>query len=296
MEALKSHMDEGVYIEDSGVDTEICLNFAKLNLPEFSLNKNTGKTANLFLTIAEHQVENSLIEHPLTQAYLFKKFKQVKWIFYFLMVSHFVFSVVFSIYCGLLFSFSCRPDPKETENERKVIFTTIDCEMEKLTPSISSLIIFCWLFNFFGVIMYFLRELFRFISDKSEYFMKLESWRNIFIIISVVMLGHNGHEVLKDDFKLKLFRWQYHLAAISSLVIWFEMMHLVGRLPMFGKYVQMFRSVSWTLLRFFFPFVFIVIGFMMSFMILFSYQEPFQEVTSAFVKVCYIEILNQFAL
>merc|ERR1719347_195030 len=63
------------------------------------------------------------------------------------------------------------------------------------------------------------------------------------------------------------------------------MMYLVGKLPMFGKYVQMFRSVSSTIVKFFFPFVFIMIGFMMAFMILFSYQDPFVGFPSAFVKL-----------
>ena len=35
-------------------------------------------------------------------------------------------------------------------------------------------------------------------------------------------------------------RWQYHLASLTCFLLWTEMLFLVGKLPRFGLYVQMF--------------------------------------------------------
>lgn len=36
--------------------------------------------------------------------------------------------------------------------------------------------------------------------------------------------------------------WQHHVAAVVILLVWLELMMLVGRFPIFGVYVQMFTK------------------------------------------------------
>jgi hypothetical protein len=50
-------------------------------------------------------------------------------------------------------------------------------------------------------------------------------------------------------------------------------MFLIGKVPRFGKYVEMFRNVSKTFLNFFVSYVFLFISFAVSFFILFPTQE-----------------------
>ena len=39
-------------------------------------------------------------------------------------------------------------------------------------------------------------------------------------------------------------RWQHHAAAVGVFLVWGELMLMIGRLPTFGIYVQMFTTVA----------------------------------------------------
>ena len=39
----------------------------------------------------------------------------------------------------------------------------------------------------------------------------------------------------------KVHRWEYYFACIASFLLWIEMLVMIGRVPMFGKYIQMYR-------------------------------------------------------
>ena len=147
------------------------------------------------------------------------------------------------------------------------------------------------------VCVYVLRELVKLKSRGRHYFTKsMDSYRNIFIIITTILVLYQA-----DEFKA-MARWQYHVASVTCLFIWVEMLFLVGKMPRFGKYVQMFRctysasllghqyptfsfsSVSWKMLEFFASYVWLSIGFMMAFIILFSNFKAFQGFPSPFVS------------
>ena len=36
-------------------------------------------------------------------------------------------------------------------------------------------------------------------------------------------------------------RWEFYFACIASFLLWIEMLVMIGRVPMFGKYIQMYR-------------------------------------------------------
>ena len=63
-------------------------------------------------------------------------------------------------------------------------------------------------------------------------------------------------------------------------------MFLIGKVPRFGKYVEMFKNVSKTFLNFFIAYIFLFISFAVSFFILFPTHAAFNEVLpAALVKV-----------
>ena len=77
--------------------------------------------------------------------------------------------------------------------------------------------------------------------------------------------------------KLYVYRWQYHVASITSFFLWVGMMVLVGKYPKFGIYIQMFVSVSGKVFSFFMSYIWLVFAFMMAFTILFSNYRNFSE-------------------
>ena len=52
---------------------------------------------------------------------------------------------------------------------------------------------------------------------------------------------HKGPRNVRRPTKLSLERWQYHLAAFTCMLLWLEMLMLVGKIPKFGKYIHMFK-------------------------------------------------------
>ena len=75
----------------------------------------------------------------------------------------------------------------------------------------------------------------------NEYFSKWAGYRNIAIIISIILVVHKGPRDVRRPTKLSLERWQYHLAAFTCMLLWLEMLMLVGKIPKFGKYIHMFK-------------------------------------------------------
>ena len=183
-------------------------------------------------------VIKDFVEQLLCHAFLYLKFYQVKWFYIMVVVaSHLIFSVVYSIYCGLLFGLICAPDEKANLDKRWDWFDNIDCKISTNYHNLN-IAFAAWMFLILFVIFYTFREIIKIASDQKSYFLRWDAYRNIFIVVSVFLICHQGHPLEKN---IRLQRWQYHVAGVSCLLLWVEMMFLVGKLPRFGKHVQMFK-------------------------------------------------------
>ena len=103
-----------------------------------------------------------------------------------------------------------------------------------------------WLFLALCVALYILREMFKLSSNWKGYFLQMGAYRNVFNIASTLLIIQTGSPLslinqVSQEPNISLFRWQFHVASFSCLLLWVEMMILVGKLPRFGKHVQMFR-------------------------------------------------------
>ena len=70
-------------------------------------------------------------------------------------------------------------------------------------------------------------------------------------------------------------RWQHHAAAIGVFLVWGELMLMVGRLPTFGIYVQMFTTVAKNFFKFLAAYFCLLIAFALSFAVLFPNYQSF---------------------
>ena len=128
----------------------------------------------------------------------------------------------------------------------------------------------------------------------------MDSYRNLAIII-LSMLAVSQGKMMFGWKEYEVPRWTYYSASCACFTTWWEMMFMVGKIPKFGKYVHMFRSVNHNcykfylflfcrsvlleMTRFMVAYIFLIIGFMMSFIIYFADQDPFQSFPGFFVKV-----------
>ena len=68
---------------------------------------------------------------------------------------------------------------------------------------------------------------------------------------------------------ITLSKWQFHAATVGVFVTWIQMTLAIGKVPRFGKYIQMFKRVASGFLNVLFAYMFILVAFLCSFAILF---------------------------
>ena len=259
IEEFKKRLDKGIRLEDPGNETKIILDFRKLfsvegwsrrsrdgegNMAMFlNLSKPVGQWSMKFLPAV------SILEHPLVKTYLYLKMRQVQFFYWILMLCHFIFSVVFSIYAVLTFAFLCPP----TEGDRaarKDLRATVKCDggtnqrddLENIRQSIFA----SWVFLLIFTIAFILRETGKvpgLPNSRStclalmEHCCKFETLRNTLMIIMMVTLVYGTGYKPSPEVE----RWHYYFACSSLFLLWIEMLVMIGRVPMFGKYIQMYR-------------------------------------------------------
>lgn len=80
------------------------------------------------------------------------------------------------------------------------------------------------------------------------------------------------------------YTWQHHIAALGVLLVWIELMMVVGRFPMFGIYVQMFTQVSINFFKFLAAYVCLIIGFSLGFSVLHKNYKSFADPLVSLLK------------
>lgn len=86
-------------------------------------------------------------------------------------------------------------------------------------------------------------------------------------------------EILVVDALATVPIWQHHVAAIVVLLVWLELMMLIGRFPIFGVYVQMFTKVAVNFGKFLMAYICLLIAFGLSFSVLFNDYKAFRNIT-----------------
>ncbi|GAB0093655.1 transient receptor potential cation channel protein painless-like [Sergentomyia squamirostris] len=88
---------------------------------------------------------------------------------------------------------------------------------------------------------------------------------------------------LEEIFSTKR-RWIYHMMSAVVLPAWINLMLLVGRFPRLGCYSLMFTTVLRNFLKVMISFVFLIIGFALSFVLMFPHSEFFSDPTQATMR------------
>ena len=127
------------------------------------------------------------------------------------------------------------------------------------------------------------RELSKIANMKWAYFTILDHYGVLLIIISFLMCMHHSNP-FQEDFT---FRWyQYHFAALGTLLTWLEMFCIVGQTPRFGVYVEMMKTVTRSIFHLFIAYFFIFVAFAASFSIIFPSHFEYQaNIPTAITKV-----------
>jgi len=210
----------------------------------------------------------------------------MKWLYVIgLVMTHLIYSVTYSVYAVLVFKNLCIPELKAHPGDKVTCNFTLSQSNVDITDHEAKVINaqLSWIFLIIFTILYVGKECTKFAHLKYRYVITLESWLNNLVIISVLLTTFYVSPFAEEVF---VYRWQYHACGFGVFLTWLLQMFLIGKVPRFGKYVEMFKNVSTTFSNFFVAYIFLFVSFAVSFFILFPETPAFKEVLpAALVKV-----------
>ena len=138
-----------------------------------------------------------------------------------------------------------------------------------------------WITLLLFTLLYASYEALNFKINIKRYWENPESIIDILLIVSFPFISFH-QDPWKPTITMK--GWQFQLAAVGCFLTWIQMMFFIGKMQRFGKYVQMFKTVTFSVLQFMFAWLFLLLAFVFAFVILFPHYIAFNNI-GAFIKV-----------
>ncbi|KAK2583729.1 hypothetical protein KPH14_009647 [Odynerus spinipes] len=179
--------------------------------------------------------QGHILKHPLCESFLYLKWLRIRKFFLISLIFHSIFVTFFTGYIAVTYLWNI---------------------------SHLSNILFWPILGYTCILI--IKELFQIAHDICSYVKRWENWLQWCVILtSCIVLIKPIHN------------WQHHAAALGSLLIWIELMIVVGRFPMFGLYIQMFTQVAINFFKFLGAYICLIIGFSLGFCVLHKNYKAF---------------------
>ncbi|XP_076392292.1 transient receptor potential channel pyrexia isoform X2 [Megachile rotundata] len=179
--------------------------------------------------------QKQVLKHPLCESFLYLKWLRIRKFFLLNLIFHSIFVVFFTAYIAVTYFWNI-------DKFKKVLF---------------------WLVLIFTVVLAG-KEFFQMTHGIYIYIKRWENWLQwSVVLVSIIVL------------LVPINDWQHHVAAVGILLIWIELMMVVGRFPMFGLYIQMFTQVSINFFKFLGAYICLIIGFSLGFSVLHKNYKSF---------------------
>ncbi|XP_045513492.1 transient receptor potential channel pyrexia-like [Pieris brassicae] len=199
--------------------------------------------------------QRKLLVHPLVKSFLHLKWKALLPFFYVIVILYSMLVSSLTIFTMSVFFY------KDTASNPPAF----------LSPAIWANVVYV------SVVLIILQEILYMNIRSKRYFSEMETWIKFGSICLAVILPLSINLAETAD-------WPRHIATLALLFSWIELMFLLSRFPSWGYYVLMFGKVAINVIKILLTFVFIIVGFSLSFMIQFHTQIPFESPWAAFVK------------
>lgn len=115
-----------------------------------------------------------------------------------------------------------------------------------------------------------------------SYFKDFEAWLDIGINIAFLLISFHSDPFSKTGFKVS--EWQYHVNGFAVFSTWLMQFLLIGRIPKFGLYIEVFKRVLVTFMNVLMTFIFLLVAFTASFVVLLPNSKALSDVWSG-VKI-----------
>lgn len=181
--------------------------------------------------------QRHILKHPLCESFLYLKWFRIRKFFLFSLIFHSIFVALFTAYVTIAFIYEFKGLANALVWPVGIFTCTLAC-----------------------------KEVFQLSHGVWIYAKRWENWLQWGVILasSAVLVSPAGN-------------WQHHAAAVGVLLVWVELMMVVGRFPMFGLYVQMFTQVSMNFFKFLGAYMCLIVGFSLGFSVLHKEYKSFKN-------------------
>ncbi|CAL4127634.1 unnamed protein product [Meganyctiphanes norvegica] len=256
---LQDIFDSHVHISDkTRYDPDFYIEY---DFSVFTNNESENMQSSIIYDLVNSKQE-SFLSHPLVETFLNMKWQRSKYIFSFKVITFFVYLILHTVYLTLTFGASTM----------KWYYNSVNLHV------MQSLHLFMFLLILIPDTIYFF-------FNARKYLLHLETYTQLIALVSASYVVFSPH-IATHKSNLLIDK---HIAAISAFMSWVEFMMLMGRFPIkqfpsLGIYIMMLTQVAKSFIKFLVAFSSLLIGFSVSFYILFPEVPSFDTFPRSFVK------------
>ena len=269
MVVFRKRLDESIKLKrPSQKDREFEL---KLELNILFPSNNPCETSLINMFIQEGQRE--ILSHPLVKAFLHLKWEKIRR-FQLIRIILYLLAIIFmSIYTLTALACNCYNISEKSNNSV--------CTSDHISGYLyqREIIQVEWYLSISLMSVLMPRRILGYTLHKTAkmYFFNTENVLDILVIIMNFIISF----IYTD----KTYEWQKYFGAFAVLGAWTNMMFMLGQLPSFGTYVAMFIHIQAEFAKLLLAYSSLLIGFTISFCVLFITEESFSNPFTGIIKV-----------
>ncbi|XP_069676177.1 transient receptor potential channel pyrexia [Periplaneta americana] len=232
--------------------------------------------------------QKDILEHPLCEAFLYLKWEKIRKYYIARLLFYLIFVLSLSAYVLMALAHNCYNSSKAMNNatlmrDSRMLESDVLCKDNSMIanflrkrPIVTEVM---WYVLVFFTVIELIRKLIGLAAYSSfkQYLCQMENLIEWFVIVSVF--------VISCIYTGRTYTWQNHVGAFAVLLGWVNLMVMIGQLPMLGCYVAMYTSVQKEFAKLFAAYLCLLIGFTISFCVIFPTSDAFGNPFVGFMKV-----------
>ncbi|ETN66368.1 hypothetical protein AND_001843 [Anopheles darlingi] len=233
-----------------------------------------------YLNTLVDEGQKEILQHPLCSAFIYIKWGKIRKYYIARLLFCFIFILFLTLYVLTALAHNCyngSKDMEETIQEQELCQKqSILGNMLRRNPFVMEM---QWLVLVAITFVEICRKLYGITGYSSirRYVTQMENITEWFIIVSVFVISY--------IYTKRTYTWQNHIGAFAVLLGWTHLMVMIGQLPVFGAYVAMYTKVQVEFAKLFIAYSCMLIGFTISFCVIFPSSSSFENPFMGFITV-----------